>query len=402
MAALANYHHFDGLAWATGYLTNALAYQGVTAPHTGKPYTETLLMGINGGLCAGYFSFEYKGYLPHVHFLTRYLFDEEPGKVFERLAIPMHVQQTKDSVKGAANVVNALASGKPAIVWADVVMLDYMTFNPSGITDYWLVMPLLVYGYEHGGEVNIADRACVPLTASAETFTAARAKIGKTKNRMMTIDAPNPDKLPDAVRGGIQACIDIFLREPPVGSKSSFGLDAYQKWAKLLETKAKESWAVRFAPGARMYNGLTTTYLSIEDYFTGGRGARHIYADFLDEAAIILDKPALRDVGSIFREAALEWDALASALLPDEVPLFREARELMDRNYHLFLEQGNASIEERRANNARAKELEQIAATDFPLSDAEAAAMRAHIRDRVLAIHDVEKRALDALVDAMD
>ncbi|MBE2271691.1 MAG: hypothetical protein IAE80_25885 [Anaerolinea sp.] len=80
MAELANYHHFDGLAWATGYLTNALAYQGVTAPHTGKPYTEALLMGINGGLCAGYFSFEYTGELPHLHFLTRYLFDEEPGR----------------------------------------------------------------------------------------------------------------------------------------------------------------------------------------------------------------------------------------------------------------------------------------------------------------------------------
>ncbi|MBK9748103.1 MAG: BtrH N-terminal domain-containing protein [Chloroflexi bacterium] len=193
MAELANYHHFDGLPWATGYLVNALGYQGVTAPHTGQPYSEALLMGINGGLCAGYFSFEYTGELPHLHFLTRYLFDEEPGKVFERLAIPMRVQQTTDSTKAAANVINALAQGKPAIVWGDVLSLPYNSFAPGA--GYWLIMPVLVYGYDSVGEVKIADRARVGLTASAADLSVARAKIGKVKNRMMTIGAPNPDKL---------------------------------------------------------------------------------------------------------------------------------------------------------------------------------------------------------------
>lgn len=223
MAELANYHHFDGLAWATGYLTNALAYQGVTAPHTGKPYTEALLMGINGGLCAGYFSFEYTGELPHLHFLTRYLFDEEPGAVFERLAIPMRVQHSTDERKAAANVINALAQGKPAIVWLDVMSLPYNALPPDA--NHWLVMPVLVYGYEAGGVVNLADRSRAPLTADEAQVIAAR--------------------------DGIKACIDIFVDEPPVGAKSSFGFDAYLKWAKLLgDSKAKDSWAVRFAPGA--------------------------------------------------------------------------------------------------------------------------------------------------------
>jgi len=399
LAELANYDHFDGLPWATGYLVNALAYQGVTAPHTGQPYTEALLMGINGGLCAGYFSFEYTGELPHLHFLTRYLFDEEPGKVFERLGIPMRMQQTTDSTKGAANVINALAQGKPAIVWADIFSLPYNPFPPGA--GYWLVMPLLVYGYEPNGEVNIADRARVGLTARAEELVAARARIGKVKNRMMTLGEPNADKLPDAVRQGIQACIDIMLHEPPVGAKSSFGLDAYTKWAKLLEGKSKDSWAMRFAPGARMYAGLTSSYRYIQVWFTGGRGARHIYADFLDEAAVILAKPALREVGQHFRSAAVAWDGLTAALLPDAVPLFRETRELMERSCHLFLEQGNASVDERRALQQQLKALETTAAQDFPLSATEAAALRHDLRDRVLNLHDVEKTALSALVEAM-
>lgn len=68
MPTLKNYQQFYGLHWETGFLTNIFAYQGITAPHTGKPISEALLMGVNGGLCAGYFAFDYEGYDPHLHF----------------------------------------------------------------------------------------------------------------------------------------------------------------------------------------------------------------------------------------------------------------------------------------------------------------------------------------------
>src|SRR5690242_7760181 len=113
MPTLKNYRQFDGLHWETGFLRNIFEYQGVTAPHTGKPLSEALLMGVNGGLCAGYFAFEYEGWDPHLHFLTRYPFNmEDPGAMYERLAIPRNVQQTPNPQKGVANLINALAQGK--------------------------------------------------------------------------------------------------------------------------------------------------------------------------------------------------------------------------------------------------------------------------------------------------
>lgn len=400
MPILKDYRQFDGLPWATGYLKNVLDYQGVTAPHTSKPYTEALLMGVNGGLCAGYFSFEYEGHLPHLHFLTRYLYDEQPGAVFERLAIPMNIQQTPNPQKAAANVIGALAQGKPAIVWADVVSLPYN--NEMQAEDYWLVMPLVVYGYELGGEVLIADRSRAPLSASESDMIAAWARINKTRHRMMTIGEPNPDRLPDAVRAGIQACIDIFTGNSPVGHNGNFGMNAYQKWAKLLvDKKGKDSWAVRFAPGARMYSGLVSAYRYTEVFFTGGRGARHIYADFLDEAALVLNKPALSLVAEQFRACAATWDGLTAAFLPERVPLLRETRELLKRSYNLFVEQGGESLDERLQIKARLKELEAEVAEAFPLTDAEAAEMRGEIRAQVLAVHDAEKIAIDRLVEAM-
>lgn len=54
MQRLTDYHQFDGRHFTSGYPRNVLAYQGALAPHTGQPYSEALIMGINGGICAGY------------------------------------------------------------------------------------------------------------------------------------------------------------------------------------------------------------------------------------------------------------------------------------------------------------------------------------------------------------
>jgi hypothetical protein len=399
MTVLNNYHHFEGIGWSTGYLCNVLAYQGVTAPHTKNPYSEAMLMGINGGICAGYFSFEYEGWEPHLHFLTRYPFDEEPGAVFERLGIPMHVQQTTNPQKAVANLVSALAHGKPAIVWGDQSGLAYNNM-PQG-DDFRLVMPFVVYGFDLNTHmVNIADRAQVALTATTEELATARERIAKTKHRMMTIDAPNPDKLPAAIEAGIRACIQIFTEPPSFApkAKSNFGFDAYTKWANLLtNAKDKTGWARRFAPGARMYAGLTSAYRYLEVWFTGGRGARDTYADFLDEAAVVLENSTLNDVAQQFRACARLWDTLTSALLPDHVALFKETRELMRRDYHLFLTQGNASLEERRQISTRLDALKAEVAREFPLSDAEAAALREQLRDHVMKLRDYEFKAISTL-----
>src|SRR5262245_53727320 len=124
MTILKNYHQFDGLNWETGPVRNALDYQGVKAPHTGKPFTEALLFGISGGVIAGYFTFEYKGLDPWLHFLTRNTLDPMPT-LRDRLGIPAQVKQTDNADKGLKNLTDALADGKPALVWADMYRLPY-------------------------------------------------------------------------------------------------------------------------------------------------------------------------------------------------------------------------------------------------------------------------------------
>lgn len=42
--------NFNGRHSETGSIHNALALQGVTAPHTGEPYSEAFLLGVSGGI----------------------------------------------------------------------------------------------------------------------------------------------------------------------------------------------------------------------------------------------------------------------------------------------------------------------------------------------------------------
>ncbi|MCA9971464.1 MAG: hypothetical protein KC425_14665, partial [Anaerolineales bacterium] len=75
MTTLPTYNQFDGRHWETGTVRNFFAYRGVTAPHTGRPYSEALLLGVSGGLALGHFTFAYEGYDPQCNILTRNTFD---------------------------------------------------------------------------------------------------------------------------------------------------------------------------------------------------------------------------------------------------------------------------------------------------------------------------------------
>ena len=162
MTILPDYQQFDGVYWETGTIRNVLDYQGVTAPHTGQPFSEAILFGISGGIVAGYFPFEYQGHQPWLQFLTRNSLDPM-GRLIERLGIPTQVKQTAKADIALKNLTEALASGKPAIVWADMLSLRYNTllFGEAPGAN----LPIVVYGHD-GDTVYIADRARVPLKVS--------------------------------------------------------------------------------------------------------------------------------------------------------------------------------------------------------------------------------------------
>ncbi len=403
MPTLADYNEFDGVHWETGTVRNFLAYRGVTAPHTGRPYSEALLLGVSGGIVLGYFTFLYEGYDPMCNILTRNTFDPL-DTMLARLGIVQYREQTGKPDKAVAILDETLAGGVPAIVWADMWSLPYNALAED--KGMWAMMPILVYGHDGpAGQAQIADRARVALTVSAAELQAARARVKKDKFRLLTLDPPQPEKLASAVRLGLCDTVKLFTEKPPKGARNNFGLAAYQHWARMLtRPKQRLSWENQFPAGLPLYAGLTSAY-NFGFLFGKGTaedGERSRYADFLEEAAAILGAPSLQDAAGQFRASAGAWQALAQALLPEEIAPLGEARRLMARRHRLFLTQGGAAATEIAAIDERLGAIRAAMTTDFPLEAAGVTALRETLADRILAIHDLEAEAVQTMQAALD
>lgn len=396
--------NFTGRHWETGSIHNALAMQGVKAPHTGEPYSEALLLGISGGIAFGYFTFEYKGYLPHVAILTRNTFNPF-STMLERLGSAQDIQQTGKPDIAEKNLQDTLASGLYPVAWADQFSLPYNDLKSDAAM--WGMMPLLVIGSD-GKSVTVADRSSQPLNLSMADLTKARGRVKEDKYRLMTLDAPQPTKLAGAVQKGIAQAIALFTEKPPRGARDNFGFAAYAKLAELLvNTRNKHSWERHFAPGVRMYHALAGSpvqpgvYDWVNTRVTADGADRGLYAEFLVEAAQILKKPALKEAAEKFRESYQLWLKFAEALLPDAVPMLDESKKLIQKKHDLFIQKGETALAEIKQINARLNELLELSKTDFPLSNAQAAELRSNFRDILVKISTVEQTAVDLLQNAI-
>lgn len=395
---------YNGRHAETGSIHNALAMQGVKAPHSGKPYSEALLLGVSGGIAFGYFTFEYKGYLPHLAMLTRNTFNPF-STILERLGIAQDIQRTDKAEIAERNLRDALDTGLFPIVWADQFSLSYNDVKPSDVM--WGMQPILAVETDEK-TVTIADRSSQPFHVSMPELMQARGRVKDDKYRLMTLDAPQPAKLAAAVHKGICQAISLFTEEPPRGARDNFGFAAYEKFAEMLvNTRNKQSWERFFAPGERMYHAIAGSHFQpgayqwINTWGSADGADRGLYADFLDEAAQILNRPALKEAAKKFRESHSLWLSFADALLPSEVPLLGESKKLIRRKHELFIEKGETALPEIKQIHQHHNQLLKESEKKFPLSNAEAAALRANLREHILKISATEKQAVDLLQSAI-
>ena len=402
MPILENYHHFVGRHWETGSVANFYAYRELIAPHTGEPYSEAFLLGVSGGIVFGYFSFAYKGYLPHVALLTRNTFDPL-DTLLARLGVEQEVLQTSIPERGVRNLIETLESGLPAITWMDIWSLPY--FSLLNELKLWYMAPVLVYGYDKAGDtVWIADRARGPLTITTTELARARGRVKQDKHRILTLGDPDPRKLETAARQGIADTLKLFTGQPPKGSKENFGFAAYQRWRTLLRNrKARGSWAEVFPPGEKMVAGLETAFFSVSTQNGETCDAeRGLYADFLAESSLLLKREGLKEAAAQFRRSAAAWEEMGRALLPDEIPPLGAVRALMLRRKRAFLEQGGAAREEIAGINTEIGEKRREAGEALAgMSEKELDGFLERLCERIEVVEGIEREAVRELEEAM-
>ena len=233
-------------------------------------------------------------------------------------------------------------------------------------------------------------------------LSAAHGRTQANKHRLLTLEPPRPEKLAQAVRAGIWDTLRLFTEAPPKGGRDNFGFAAYRRWAELLtQPKRRLSWEKEFPPGGKMFAGLVSAFEDINTFGKAGCAERDVYAAFLEEASLLLDRPALRQAGDLFRRSAQAWEALSQALLPDETPPLGEARRLLLQRHSLFIEQGAAALPSIHAASARLKEIRLGMESAFPLDAAGVTLFRQRLAEGVLRLCEIEEQAVMALQEAM-
>ena len=387
----------------THAIAGVLANRGLVAPHTGQPLSEAMVLGVGGGLGAGYILWEFKAHgSPSLvlGFRNNWQYpDRWALKACARLGVPADLAETGSPRRAADELTAAVGQGVPAIIWADQQLLGYRHL-PGSLEGYG-GPPVTVYGLdERAGVALVDDRNRAPLTVPLDALAAARARVGSYKHRQLVLDAPaaelDSDGLAAAVREGLAEQVEHLGRR-----SDSFALPAFRKWARLLtDPRNAKGWPKVFADRAGLFGACLSVYENLEPVGWGGGNLRRLYAEFLDEAAGLLDAPALGKAAATYREAATRWHELAEVAMPAGREPFAEARRLTVRLQEL-VERGDAAKAEAAATAATLWALRDRWRPQFPGGDAEVEALLAGLAAAVTAAADAEEAALATLAGAL-
>ncbi len=383
----------------TAALANVLAHRGVTGPH--GPLTEPLLFLVGGGLGAGYILWEFAHNDSRVVTLgftnSWQYFDRRLTTTVDRLGLEVAWSRTGGAAAASQALTATLGAGDPVIVWPD--RYHFGCWNLPPFLDGHGGHPVVAYAAA-GGRVHVDDRTLAPLTVPAPDLDRARARVGSYRNTMLvvrTTDAAVPaDRLRAAVRAGLEAGVDHLG-----GTSTSFALPAWRKWSRLLvDPRAAKGWPTVFADRRGLLRALAGVWEGVEPAGMDGGHLRGLFADGLEEAAVVLDEPGLAAEAPRWREIADHWHALAETSLPDDVPAIARLRTLTATVTGAVAE-GDAGAAERAA---AAEELWRLRAehADAPPRDEERlAAGLAGMSGHLAAIHDSEAAAVARLGAAL-
>jgi hypothetical protein len=398
---LRGYDRLGGIHAESAVLANVLRHAGVMAPHTGRPFEESFLFGLAGGIGFMYFAFEYTNTVPMLSVVLRS--DSYPDafvrRGLERSGAALDWRETGSATLASRHLDEALADDRAAICVTDMSALPWygMPVEYRGFAPHYVA----VVGRDQD-VFAIDDRAARPLLLSTAKLADARAEYRKGRHRLVTVRSAGPAEMrPDpasVVLEAIRATARGFHEAPYAGFGANFGLRGLEKWARLIaDARDPKGWSRLLVDGNALAAALTRMYEGIEIEFTAPAGGRHLYADFLEEAADLVGRTALRDTAAAYREAAGRWRAFATAALPEGEPTLDAIRRLVDQRVENMDALGEAAVEPNRAARAEVAALQARFSPQPAFRDE----LLADLATRASGILEIEQQALAGLEGAV-
>jgi hypothetical protein len=342
----------------TASLANVLASRGISDPTTDRPITEAMVLGIGGGLGAGYILWEFKEHGGERRTLTTAFRnqwqypDRWLRKTCDRFGVPVSASETGGEKRAAQQLDDALDAGLPAVAFISTADLPYWHLPEEEAG--WFGYTIALYGREDD-RLLVDDRNHDRLTMSKAEVAVARGRIPSYKNRLLV---PDPAAV-ELTEEQLVAAIDVALAEQVehlASASDSFSLPAIRKWARMLtDERNHKGWPRVFADGRGLLRALVSTYESVTEVGMFGGNLRMLFVEFLADAARLtgrdLDAPA-----HAYRQAAAAWEVFAATCLA--VPVVREVVDL-DSQRRAAVMKGDSGWEEAAAAASRSNALIQ-------------------------------------------
>jgi hypothetical protein len=392
---LSGYDRFGGIQMGTAAVCNALRHASVNSPISNRPFSETWVNGVCGGPGFLYAVFEYRGWPPILSLAlqSRSMPDAYVENGISRLNARTSTHETTSRAAARKALEEALANGRAAVCVVDIAALPWYGLPKEFIGSGPHVVT--VAGRD-GSSYWVDDWRARPIRIDAEVLADARAAYRKSRNRLITFEPAVNAVNGDFTRALTDAIADTARRyvEPAVPRSfwGNCGFSGLAKWRRLLvDTHDKRGWPTIFAEGPRAYTALQRAYEAIECQVAAGAG-RTLYAQFLDEAAKVLNRPALSAAAGAFRRSARAWSGLAGVIAEADDTALRDGCLVADRRLELADSAASGARDSTELWERRMK-----LADGCRLSSEASRAIYARMASELDVIVEAETRAVEAM-----
>lgn len=389
-----------GIHPPTAALSRILEFKKVENPLTCQPYTEAFLLGLGGGLGAGYILFQFK-HLPHPMLSLGFRNQWNNTKAFlgnlaRRIQLKVNFREFKDNKTAEAALQAFIKQGQLVVVWVDKAFLPYHQI-PASLRGY-INHQVAVYG-RNGRlwRLYLDDMSSRPFEIREKTFTAARANLSQNNFRIMVYKGArnlSEQSLREGITEGINDCATQLTR--PL---KTIGVSTFETWAeKLTDHRDQQGWPRIFKDQKGLFPVLRRAYELIKLDGTGGFALRKVYSGFLHEAAGYLNNPHLNAVAAQYLQLSNHWANLAENALPSQIPAFDRVKNLLNKKYNTYRQYDLKSYK-KTINDLHAHENKLT--IDFPLDSYEVSQLFERLSSQVKLISELERSAALNLRDVI-